>query len=92
MLALSPDPAIAVKDVRVFPNLIPDEVIKFMPVAIIITTEFDPCRKHAEEAAELYRRNGRLYAYGCIKGKPKLKQKYFEGGNKICQISQRTFL
>ena len=68
MRCLAPDLEIATKDMRVFPNLIPDDIVKVMPPAFIMTAEFDICKKHAEDAAELYRKNGRLIGYGCIKG------------------------
>ena len=68
MRCLAPDLEVVTKDMRVFPNLIPDDMVKVMPAAFIMTAEFDICKKHAEDAAELYRKNGRLIGYGCVKG------------------------
>jgi len=55
-------------DVNVFPGLISDQVCRKMPPTFIMTFEFDSCRKSAEEAAVLFRKNKRLIGFGCIKG------------------------
>ena len=66
--ALAKDYETCKDDVDVFSNLMSDEVNKKMPRTLIMTYEFDTCRKGAEEGAVLYRRNGRLIDFGCIKG------------------------
>lgn len=39
-----------------------------MPLAIVLTTEFDALRKCAEEAAALYKAQDKLLEYGCLAG------------------------
>ena len=51
-----------------YPNCMSDEMAKMVPPVIVYTTEFDLYRRGAEEAAELYERNGKLIALGVLRG------------------------
>lgn len=55
-------------DPFLFPNEISDELCKRAPPLITLTTEFDECRYHAEEAAEKFRKQYNLIAIGIIAG------------------------
>ena len=52
----------------VFPNHIEDAKVGACPDTIIYTTEFDDNRKAAEEAADVFGRNGKLLDFGILAG------------------------
>jgi len=64
----APDADAELTNPWVYPNLMSDHLCSKMPPAVIYTSEFDSARSSSEEAAEMYRRNGKLLAFGCLGG------------------------
>lgn len=58
----------ALDDMWIFPNLITDDLCRKAPPAFFLSTEFDSCRRAAEQGAEVYRKNNNLLAFGLIGG------------------------
>jgi hypothetical protein len=52
----------------VFPNHIEDDRAGACPSTLILTTEFDHFRGAAEEAADIFGRNGKLLDFGILAG------------------------
>ena len=56
------------KDKYLFPTLMSDEMASNFPPSVILTTEFDLFRRHAEELASILEKNGKLLDFGCHPG------------------------
>jgi len=52
----------------IWPNNAPDSLIKKCPPVLILTVEFDMFRRGSENAAKLYKKNGKLLEFGIMKG------------------------
>ena len=79
----------------VSPNLMSDELAQKVPRVVVLTTEFDMYRRCAENARDLYERNGTLLEYGCVKGvyhgayfiySQKRTDEWFRSFAKICKL------
>jgi len=55
-------------------------MIRKAPPAIILTTEFDMFKRGSENAGKIYKKNGKLLEYGCMKGS--MHGHFFMFGNK----------
>jgi acetyl esterase len=62
------DPLEVAKDPFIYPNEVSDEVCKKCPPLIVLTAEFDDCKKPGLEAAAKYRKNGNLLGCAVLKG------------------------
>merc|ERR1719183_1929287 len=60
------DPAECMNDPYVFPNEMGDDLAKKVPPVMIMTAEFCFLRSAAEEARDLYKRNGKLLDFCLI--------------------------
>jgi len=56
------------EDYWIYPNNAPDSLIEKCPPALILTCEFDMYRRGSENAAKLYRKNGKLLEIGIMAG------------------------
>jgi hypothetical protein len=60
--------AFAKNDSYLYPNLMSANLARKMPPTVLYTTEFCHFRTMTEQARNLFRLNGRLLDYGCLKG------------------------